>query len=149
MFLLGITRDVGVFPTSVGAPGAAGRSRITGTPLAMTPKQIDALKRLQRAGDPNSKTTEKIRVAVQAMVEHVLSIVPPTEAPVVLPGAYEIRTGYDEFDDAEYRYICLLDGSAPEALPVGHDSELDLLYHFAADVHGGLIERIEERYNAR
>lgn len=101
----------------------------------MTVEEINALKRLQRTGDPQSATNQKLREAVRVMEQYILAITREFGPALVV-----LRRGYETYGHFEEH---LLWGPPPMGA-VHADAELWVLHRFAADVADGLIEEIEE-----
>lgn len=103
----------------------------------MTTSQINALKRLQRDGDPHSATNQKLREAAQEMREYLLEIT-HGESHVLrnrgfLPTANSLLLEWDAGDWAE----------------VDRDAPIEVLHVFARLVASGLVENVEkERISA-
>lgn len=98
----------------------------------MTTSQINALKRLQREGDPQSATNQKLREAAQEIREYLLHIT-HGESQVLrdhgfLPAANSLLLEWDAGDWAE----------------VEREAPLQVLHVFARLVAGGLIEDVEK-----
>jgi hypothetical protein len=93
---LGLTTD----PLPV-LPVEFGTHRIEWT----KPSVVDALKRLERAGDEHSRATEKLRQAAYALSEHLRPLVPQREE---LPRGYQYH--YDvlcsQVDCEVWREVC-------------------------------------------
>ncbi len=95
---------------------------MTKQPKVMNIQQVNAYKRLQRFGDPESMTSQKLFAACREMTAFIVQL---AQQGATLPLTYTIGDG-----------ALLIYG-----VPV--DSSLESVRHFADAIAGGLIERIE------
>ena len=108
---------------------------------------INALKRLERLGQENSRVTEKAREAANEIERKIVEIFPYN---VPLPGNYEVvqGRGYSEFsliygkheirDSGDFEFYqddCLF--CADEI----YDASREMILKFSADIANGLLDR--------
>jgi len=116
---------------------------------------INALKRLERLGQENSRVTEKAREAANEIERKIVEILPKD---VSLPGGYEIVKireyeswglvhvegfEYDEGDSDFYQDNELYSGNKI------YDASREMILKFSADIANGLLDRFADFMEAR
>lgn len=101
---------------------------------------IDSLKRLERAGAENSRTTEKLReAAVEVAIKIAVTVAPHDRTRVELPRGYEICAWEDEAG-AAFGYLRPAESS--DYFEAGATPSLASAQIFAADIASGLLDEI-------
>jgi hypothetical protein len=105
----------------------------------MTTNEINALKRLQRVGDPESETNRKVREAVVVIVNYLADIVPPA-------GSCPEHTALARFGLMLMNGTFFLEEEPGDWAPVDYEAPLRVLHLFAEVVARGLVERVESAH---
>ncbi|RYX82866.1 hypothetical protein EON83_17300 [bacterium] len=103
----------------------------------MTTTQINALKRLQRIGDPDSDTNQKLRDAVGEMASYLKTLIPPI-------GMCPEHVALRPFGMMLINGRLLLEIDAGDWVEVSSVSCLRVLHVFAEMVTRGVVEAVEK-----
>jgi hypothetical protein len=116
--------------------------------MSMTTQQINALKRLEREGDPNSVHNQKFRQACQEVAEYIVELARPFGPGLVMFNpfrghTYECWGGYPSPRTPLHLFVEFGNDAAAQGDIVAN-ADIELLRVFAADVAAGLVGAIEE-----
>src|SRR6185437_9455533 len=90
--------------TNLNSPAADAASGLSNTPNAM-PDVIDALKRLERVGSENSKTTQKLLTAATELSSKIVEQFDVSTSETITASRKQFRRGDDEFPWHEWVYL--------------------------------------------
>lgn len=101
---------------------------------------INALKRLERAGDKHSKTTERLLDATRVLAQHIYPLIIAVEAQPRLPRGYHV---VNLIDDMDARMFLAADGG--NLISPDRKTALD----FARDIADGFLDELANWLLAR